>query len=198
MCCKLKFSLLLLPLILEALIELKDLCWLYFVCYCDWSLILSPTLLSISHFIHRTLFLWNHDSDQLKALGKCLRHVADVSQVLSVLLQLKNIGLWLWWRIALKLYLSVCKCCSQELDYYYNTNDPLLFYNSLADSKFSFELERSSFYYLVQSQETRSVQTFGEIFQGTLGNNNIGICNQDGQLFYGGTVKVFLLYLLQN
>ena len=26
------------------------------------------------------------------------------------------------------------------------TNDPLLFYNSLADSKFSFELERSSFY----------------------------------------------------
>ena len=122
MCCKLKFSLLLLPLILEALIELKDLCWLYFVCYCDWSLILSPTLLCISHFIHRTLFLWNHDSDQLKALiqlRKCLQHVADVSQVLSVLLQLKNIGLWLWWRIALKLYLSVCKCCSQELDYYY-------------------------------------------------------------------------------
>ena len=37
---------------------------------------------------------------------------------------------------------------------------------------------------------------FGEIFQGTLGNNNMGICNQDGQLFFGGTAKVFLLYLL--
>ena len=195
MCCKLKFSLLLLPLILQALIELKDLCWLYFVCYCDWSLILSPTLLSISHFIHRTLFLWNHDSDQLKALGKCLRHVADVSQVLSVLLQLKNIGLWLWWRIALKLYLSVCKCCSEELDYYYKWPSSFL---QLLSRLEVFLWIGKVFLLQVQSQETRSVQTFGEIFQGTLGNNNIGICNQDGQLFYGGTVKVFLLYLLQN